>query len=272
MIEDPPASVPPPPAADDNETEPRLRRQLQDALSALEEARKELAQRGRLELLGQIAVGIGHELRQPLSVINNIAYCLRAALQEKAGDEHNPGPKASPLTYLDRLDEQVGLASRIISSLTEYARTQRPNRCPTNLNQLVQRQAARLQLPPNIRLETQLADKLVRVLVDPVHMERVFHILVTNAFQSMEASEGKVDLRTFSEAGGALLEVADTGPGIPEALREKLFQPFFSGRANGLGLGLALARQLLEANQGSIGFRSEPGRGACFQVRLPAAV
>ncbi len=271
MIEDPPASVPPPPPAND-QTESRLRRQLQDALSALEQARKELAQRGRLELLGQIAVGIGHELRQPLSVINNIAYCLRAALQQKAGDEHNPGPKASPLTYLDRLDEQVGLASRIISSLSEYARTQRPNRCPTDLNQLVQRQAARLQLPPNIRLGTQLADQLVRVLVDPAHIERVFHILVANALQSLEASEGKVDLRTFNEAGGALLEVADSGPGVPEALREKLFQPFFSGRANGLGLGLALARQLLEANQGSIGFRSQPGRGACFQVRLPAAV
>ena len=250
-----------------------LKHQLQEALAALEQAREELAQRERLALLGQIAVGIGHELRQPLSVISNIAYCLRSALEEKGGGAKSTvagaGSRTSPATHLDRLDEQVAEANRIIAGLMDYARTNRPRRRPTDLNELVEQQAARLNLSPQIHLRKLPAPDLPSVLADPLHLERVFHILAANALQSMEAAGGELYLRTYFEPGWVVLEVSDTGGGIPEELRAKIFRPFFSGKAHGIGLGLALARQLVEANEGRISFCSESGRGAVFQVRLP---
>lgn len=250
-----------------------LERRLREATAALEHARAELAQWERLALIGQIAVAIGHELRQPLSVINNVAYCLRLICQEKSGGEKeaSSGPSAAALPQLDRLESQVALANRIISNLMDYARSQQPNRRPIDLNRLVEEQFALLEIPRQIRWKKQLAMNLAPALADPFHLERILHNLVANAVESMRSSGGELCLRTFAEEGGVVLEVSDTGPGIPDELREKIFRPFFSSRSGGVGLGLALARHLTEANQGSIQFRSEPGRGACFQVRLPAA-
>lgn len=244
-----------------------LERQLQETSVALEQARQELAERERLALIGQIAVAISHELRQPLSVINNIAYYLHLV----CGEKDAPDAYASLRPHLDKLEDQVALANRIVSNLTEYARTQQPNRQPTDLNHLVEEQMALVEIPESIRVEKQLGPGLPRALADPVHVERVLHNLLTNAIQSMRASGGELRLRTFVEDLQVVLEVGDTGPGIPEELRDKIFQPFFSTKFGGLGLGLALARQLLEANQGSISFCTRPDRGATFQVRLPAA-
>ena len=246
----------------------RLERQLLEATAALEQARQELAQRERLAQLGQMSVSISHELRQPLSVINNIAYYLRLVCAEKGSSADAP---AALRRHLDKLEHQAALASRIICSLTEYAQTQQPSRRPTDLNQAIEKQTARLEIPETTGLEKHLAPKLAAALADPLHLERILHNLLTNAVQSMGTAGGALCLRTFAEDAGVVLEVSDTGSGIPEELHEKLFQPFFSTKSSSLGLGLALSRQLVEANQGSIRVRSQPGCGATFQVRLPAA-
>lgn len=246
---------------------------LEEALAEIQRLRALVSERERLVMLGQIAIGIAHELRQPLSVINSIAYCLRRVVKE-TGCENTPAPgmKTPPVVYLERLEDQVTTANRIITGLSEYARTQRPNISSTDLNQLVQREAARLELPPGVRVVQQLESGEVRTLADPLHLERIFHILASNALQSMEpAGGGELGFRTGGEPQAVTLQVSDTGTGVPEPLREKIFQPFFSSKASGLGLGLALARQLVEANGGTIGFQTRNGQGTVFEVRLPVA-
>lgn len=246
----------------------RLERQLRDTVAELEQARAECAQRERLALIGQIAVGIGHELRQPLSVINNLAHCIRL-LSEKSVPAGS-SPALAP--YLDGIGEQVLLADRIITSLTDYARTQNPSRRPTDLNALVEQQVRLFDVPANISVEKQLAPGLIPALADPVHIERALHNLAANAIESMRGQGGELRVATFALQGQVVLEVADTGPGIAQELHEKIFQPLFSTRTSGVGLGLALTRHLVEANQGSITFRSAPGHGTAFQVRLAPAV
>ncbi len=249
-----------------------LERRLQEAISALDDARQECALRERLSLLGQIAVGIGHELRQPLSVVNSAAYCLRAAFENASGGDVSAVAAAAP--HLNRLDQQIAEANRIITALMDYARTQQPRRRALDLNQLVEQEAVKLLAPEHTRCIRQLASGALPVMADPLHVERVFHILVANAFESLEcpegAASGEVCLRTFAEPHLAVLEVKDTGVGVPDDLREKIFKPFFSNKSKGLGLGLALARQLIEANSGNICFSSKVRCGSIFQVRLPS--
>lgn len=241
---------------------------LAETAADLREAREQLAQRDRMAMLGCIAAGIGHELRQPLSVINNIAYCLRLM----GADRTLPSAAgATAHAHLGRLEEQVALANRIISNLMDFVRRQQPNRSAVQLNALLEAEAAGLQPPENIRVEKDLAPELPPILADPFHVQRVLHNLALNALQSMGQSGGCLLLRTAAENNDVLLEVKDTGPGIREEIRDKIFQPFFSTKSGGLGLGLALSRHLVEANQGTIHFCSTPGQGASFQVRFPAS-
>lgn len=237
----------------------------QDTKKKPAELRQQEAERGRaaerLVLIGQATVAVGHELRQPLSVINNIAYCLRKAAPD------------SP--HLDRLDHQVALASRIIANLMEFARSQTARRSAVDLNQLVEQQIASFRLPSNIRFRARLAPALPKALVDSFHVERALENLLVNAVQSMGGARGRVGVRTFLEPSRwgprLVVEVADAGQGVPEQMRAHLFEPFRSGKSGGLGLGLALSRQLIEANEGTIRLIRTSRRGSLFQMHLPIA-
>jgi signal transduction histidine kinase len=246
----------------------QLERQLQEVCATLEQARAELMQREQLASVGQIVIGIGHELREPLAIIANLALCLRFIHQRQ---ELEPEAKATAGRYLDCIDEQVAEADRIIRSLIDYARTRHAERRSIDLNSLLEEQARMLHVPENVCLDAQLAPGLPPVLADPLHIERVFRNLVANAVDSMGAAGGELRIATFAAGESIVMEVADTGPGIPEELGDKVFQPMVSTRSAGTGLGLALCRQLVEANQGTISYRSAPGRGAAFQVLLTSA-
>jgi len=244
-------------------------RELETLVAGLQE---EVAQYRRLSELGQIAVGIGHELRQPLSVINSLAYCLRTAMRNCNADQCGMYvSRNAPMAYIDRMEEQVSLANRIIAGLGEYARTHRAAAAAIDLNMLLDREVAQLEVPENVRVLRQLEQPSPRAFADPVHVERMFHVLATNALQSMEAAGGELVLRTASDGAAVLMEISDTGAGVSDAVRDKLFLPFFTNKTSGLGLGLALARQLAVANNGSIEFRPASPHGAIFRVRLPKA-
>jgi signal transduction histidine kinase len=106
---------------------------------------------------------------------------------------------------------------------------------------------------------------------DPNQLKQVLLNLVLNAQQAMPQG-GRLDLRCLAPDDGVRIEVSDTGPGIPEGIRDKLFQPFFSTKKEGTGLGLSICRRLVEQMHGSIDFTTEPGKGTTFIVRLPCAV
>ena len=237
------------------------RKRAQDALEektrALETAQEELVRRERLATLGQLAGGVSHELRNPLGVIKNSVYYLNLVLPH---DEQ-------VRKHLAILDRQVVAATRIISSMLDFARTAPPTRASTDINALVREGVEQLQVPGSVRVVQSLGEGLQPTMVDVDQLRVVIDNLLLNAVQAM-TDGGVLTVSTRLLAGRIEISVEDTGRGIPAELIERVFEPLFTTKSGGIGLGLSLAKRLTEANGGTIRVTSAPGRGTCFTVEL----
>lgn len=243
-------------------------RELRHALEGLQAAQDELVKRERLAILGQLAGGVGHELRNPLGVMTNALYYLEAVLTDVP-------PTVGE--YLGILRTQIGLSERIVTDLLDFARVKSPERQETPLEQLVNDQLARIAMPPNIHIESVFPSDLPAVCVDRVQMGQVVLNLITNAVQAMVGSRAPAETAGNLLLRGRVLEthqvelqVRDSGPGIAPEHLEKIFEPLFTTKARGIGLGLAVSRTLARANGGDITVTSQPGAGARFSLTLPA--
>ena len=222
-----------------------------------------------------LAGDIAHELRQPLSAIQNIAFYLRATIPSRNG---------AVLKHLKTLEQQTAIAGEILSSMLEFARSGKPTIAPTDLHAVLKNVLSRAALHSSspssrLRLKQSLARRLPPVLADPVHVDRILSNLIANGVESMEKMErrgkrgaqGTLSVATGAEGRQVVVRVADTGCGISPAQARSIFEPFFTTKQTGTGLGLALCRRMAEANGGSIGFQSRPGKGTTFELRLPKA-
>jgi signal transduction histidine kinase len=237
-------------------------RELEAALHQLQEAQQALVRSEKLALLGQLASGVGHELRNPLGVMSNAVYYLDAAQQDAPEDIRRA---------LTMLREQIGLSARIVTDLLDFSRITPAERLPIPLSHIAETQLRRLAPPEHIKVTRDFPDSLPLVHVDPVHAGQVILNLLTNAVQAMD-SGGTLHLRGLLAPGGSvLLEVSDTGPGIPPDHLDKIFEPLFTTKATGIGLGLAMSKSLAQANGGDLAVASRPGRGATFAFSMPAA-
>jgi PAS domain S-box-containing protein len=239
-------------------------RKVQDALAvrtrALEAAQEELARKERLAILGQLAGGVSHELRNPLGVIRNSAYFLRMVVP---GDER-------VRKHLQILEREVATASRIVTDLLDFARVAPPVRVSVDLNELARELLERNPPPEQVLLTLDLAKDLPAVVVDRDQVELVLANFLRNAVQAMPDG-GMLTIRTTATEDGVRIVVEDTGVGIAPEHRELIFEPLFTTRARGIGLGLAVARSLAEANEGRITVTSQPGRGSQFALAFAQA-
>lgn len=234
---------------------------LQNALAELQATQHELVKREKLAILGQLAGGVGHELRNPLGVMTNALYYLDAVLRDD-----RPEVKE----YLGILRTQIGLSEKIIGDLLDFARVKTPQREPVAIGELVSEQLARLGPLNGVSLESEIPKDLPPVCIDRVQMGQVVLNLLTNAMQAMDTGRGTLSLRATLEQPDRLrLDVGDTGSGIAQNDAPRIFEPLFTTKARGIGLGLAVSRTLVQANGGDITFASEPGRGTTFTVRIP---
>jgi signal transduction histidine kinase len=237
-----------------------LEKRVEQRTMELREAQSALVRRERLATLGQLAGSVGHELRNPLGVMTNAVYYLEAVLA------------TSPDTvkeYLGILRTQIGLSEKIISDLLDYARVKPPQRDYVKVDQLVQEQRSRLP-HDGIRVVTDFPADLPPVYVDRVQVGQIVLNLLTNAVQAMPDEGGTLTLRGRGVNGArVVLEVEDTGCGIAPEEQEKVFEPLFTTKARGIGLGLAVSRGLAQANGGSLGLVSTIGRGTTFSLELP---
>jgi PAS domain S-box-containing protein len=238
----------------------RLEERVAERTRALEEAQSQLVRREKLAVMGQIAGGVGHELRTPLSIIKNAAFLLAEAINDASLN-------AGELVAM--IDGEVERADRIVADLLDFARSGTPVPLPLEPEALITGALARAQLPGGIEVVTDVPAALPLVLADPLQMEQVLLNLITNAHQSM-GSIGTLTLRAAaSDAGHLVFVVSDTGGGISESVMTQLFEPLFSTKARGIGLGLALCKHHVEANGGTIAAANNPERGATFTVTLP---
>lgn len=259
--------------------------QLQDLVAertrALEKAQERLLRQTRLATLGQIAGSIAHELRTPLGAIKNATYLIN--MLREPSDETLEEPIAI-------LNQEVATSDRIITSLLDYARPQRPHRQLIEVAPIVEHALQRLQPPPTVQVEAHVDGDLSPIIADATHLEQVFGNLLLNALQAMPEG-GRLTVRaehcaalpniespgflpehaTDGGTGWIVVSVGDTGAGIPPENLEHLFEPLFTTKTTGIGLGLALVKLLTQANGGGIAVTSVPGEGTMFDIYLPVA-
>jgi two-component system sensor histidine kinase DctS len=222
----------------------------------------------RLVTMGEMASTLAHELNQPLSAIASYnTGCLNTL---RAG---NSDP-AQLLEAVEKVGAQAQRAGRIIKGIHEFVRKSEPRRAPCDLNAVVEEAVGFIQPEARkrgVQVELRLAPDLPGVMADRVMLEQVVMNLAKNAVEAMSEGERRELTVTTSRTadGQARVSVADTGPGVAQALREKLFAPFFTTKAEGMGMGLNICRSIIEYHQGRLWLEPNAGGGSVFSFTLP---
>jgi PAS domain S-box-containing protein len=236
-----------------------LERRVSDRTERLELAQNELVRKERLAVLGQLAGGLAHQIRNPLGAITNAAYVLQRGL---ARNEDPEVKKALSIIF-----EEVWQANRIITDLLDYARVKPPDRHPVDIRTVVEQALASQAAPPSVTIEREMP-ALPPVAVDQDQVRDALENLIRNALEAMPFG-GTLTLRTERAGAELVVSVRDTGAGIPPELRGRLFEPLVTSKPLGLGLGLTTTRALIENQGGSISCSSGAAGGTCFEIRLP---
>lgn len=238
-------------------------RELETALGELREAQETLVRKEKLAMLGLLAGGVGHELRNPLGVMTNAVYYLSAVLKDAPTEVTE---------YLDIVATQIRLSEKIVGDLLDFARIRPPEFENVSVQQIVDEQLKRAGSVNGIKFEHDFPADLPRVRVDRVQIGQVVLNLITNAVQAMNGHGARITFRGRPAANGFVrLDVVDTGKGMTPAEMQRLFEPLFTTKARGIGLGLAVSRGLVLANGGVLSADSSPGNGTTMSMSLPAA-
>jgi signal transduction histidine kinase len=223
----------------------------------------EMARAEHLATIGELAAGLAHEIRNPLAGIAGVFDVMRKDLPAQS----------SSRAVLQEAQGEIRHIQTILNDLLAYARPRPPSFHPVDLNATVEQAVflARQQVRTKpIEISFEPERDLPKVVHDPVQIHQVVLNLLINGIQAI-AGKGKVEVTLRREGQFAIVRVADTGGGIPRDSLPKIFKPFFTTRNEGTGLGLPLAKGIVESHGGKIEVSSEPGHGAQFEVWLPIA-
>jgi PAS domain S-box-containing protein len=237
----------------------QLEKEVEERTRELREAQEELVRKEKLAVMGQLAGSVGHELRNPLSVIGNSAYFLKMKL--------DPADKIIR-KHLDIIEENVLKTNNIISGLLGFSKTGVPLLVKTDINKEIVTVLSGIEIPGTITTETILNETLPTVSVDVDQMQRAILNLILNAIQSMPDG-GTLKIQTAQEKGGIRISIQDTGKGISKENLDKIFEPLFTTKPKGIGLGLVIVKNIIEGHGGSIHVKSEVGKGTTFTISLP---
>jgi signal transduction histidine kinase len=224
----------------------------------------ELRQSEKFATLGRLSGSVGHELRNPLGVMSTVVVLIDGL------------PDASPKLkeYARLLREQIRLSERIITDVLDRARSGAPVQSVVDVPQLLDDIVSRAAVPAHIRVVRRDATPLPQVSLDRDHVGQIVWNLLTNAVQAIQGHAqrpGTITIGASVDAGRLRIEVHDTGPGISPAEADRVFDPTFTTKADGLGLGLSISRALAHAGGGELSVVATSGAGACFVLELPAA-
>lgn len=245
-------------------------RQRHAAEERLRELQLELLRASRLSAMGQMAAAIAHEVNQPLGATTNYIGAARIALKGARAEA-----SIRALTLIERAGEQTLRAGAIVGRLRDFIARGETEKSIVSPRQLIE-DAVALALVgaggPNLRLQFAFDPHECPILVDRIQIQQVVFNIVRNALEATEGSASREIVVATRAATNAELEisVADNGPGLPED-REAVFRPFATTKAQGMGIGLAICRTIIEAHGGRLGAESRPGGGAVFHFTLPMA-
>jgi signal transduction histidine kinase len=238
-----------------------LARRVDERTAELRAAQSELVRKERLSALGQLTATMAHELRNPLSAIRNTLFAVKETAANKGIDLERP---------LTRVERSVARCDRIINDLLDYTRVKELHLAELAPDPWIEEVLSEQRLPAGIELERRL-DADCMIAIDPERVRRVLINLIDNAAQAMpeDARERKITVTTaLLDDGHCEFAVADTGAGITADVLPKVFEPLFSTKSFGTGLGLPMVKQIVEQHGGTITITSEIGKGTRVTVRL----
>ena len=251
--------------------EPAARLRLDDALDRLfdmelaimlqtyqEDSDARLRRHERLATIGQIAASIGHDLRNPLGVMQSSLYILRKRVGEDARMQR----------HVEKIDSQIRVCDDIIRNLLELARNTPPRREPIDFVALFGEAIEAATMPAHVRVQTEIGPG-VDCRADPVLLRQAIVNLLTNAAQAHGDRPGHVHLSAGATDAGTLIAVSDDGPGFDPDTLARVFEPLVTTRTSGIGLGLALVKGVTERHGGTVEASNRPDGGALVRLHLP---
>lgn len=247
-------------------TKEELERRVEERSRELRMAQDNLVRKERLAVLGRLAGGVAHQIRNPLGAIKNAAYVVARGIRAAEGTGH--GEDAAQALAI--IHDEVERANRIITGLLEYARVRAPTPSPVDLEELVRSTVFAVSVPDHIRVRLDLT-AVPLVAVDAEQLRSALENLLLNGLEAM-SDGGTLTIKLFVRPPYAVLRIEDTGGGFLPQAKERLFEPLVTTKARGLGLGLVTARTLVEGQGGEVHcVRADPP-GAVFEVLLPLGV
>jgi len=245
-----------------------LAEELEKTNRRLEQIQVEARRSERLAALGQLSAGLAHEIRNPLGVIKGSAEMLQQKLQDS-------NPLASELASY--ISSEVNRLSALVTRFLDFARPQHLETAMHSVADVVERAlkaVAAQWTGPAIDVERKYEFDVPPVPLDENFCEQVFINLAQNAYEAMtDGGNLRVTIRAAQRdhVRGVEVQFSDTGPGVPEELREQIFNPFVTSKKSGVGLGLAIVSKIVDDHHGALRLEASSGQGACFSVFFPEA-
>ncbi len=228
---------------------------------ALEKSQELLVKSERLAAIGQAATMVGHDLRNPLQAIENGVFFINTELSSL--------PVSHKTTEtLQAIHNSIEYADKIVKDVQSFASTRKPAFRETDINAAIKETLSQVKTPENVKaiIET---DQLPKIEVDNEMIKSIFVNLANNGIQAMEKKGGTLKISTRKTNGFIEISFKDTGNGIKKENLRKIFTPFFTTKAQGMGVGLTISKRFAELHDGNIKVESKEGEGSVFTVKLP---
>jgi signal transduction histidine kinase len=235
-----------------------LEKKVEQRTKELQESQELVFRQEKLAVLGKLSGGIAHELRNPLAIINSAAYFLSDKL-----DENSELKECAEI-----IKDEVHDAEHIISTLNNFARQKQPSRSSQALGEMINTLVSHHPPPENIQLNLNIPKDFPPLYVDRQQILQAFTNLTHNAYQAM-SDGGTLTIAAKTNHEYAVISFRDSGKGFSKEGIKNLFQPLYSSKPEGIGLGLPIVKMLIEAHEGTIELKNDPGKGAEFLITLP---
>ena len=218
----------------------------------------------RLSAIGQTAGMIGHDIRNPLQSILGELYLSKSDINSLPDGDAKKNLKES----IDIIEENLSYINKIVVDLQDYSKPPKPILEEVVVERIIRDVLSTMDIPDAIQVNYSLEDNSLTLKADSTYMKRILTNLISNSMQAM-TNGGKISIEVERKHDKAILRVKDTGQGIPEEIRARIFTPLVTTKPKGQGFGLAVVKKLTEALNGTVTFESELGKGTQFNIELP---
>jgi signal transduction histidine kinase len=242
----------------------KANKELVNINERLSETQDRLVRSEKLAVVGKLASGVGHELRNPLGAIKTALYIIRKT--NLNNNTINNRQKSNQLFEI--IEKETERSVKIVNDLLGFSRTAKPAVSPADIKSIIESSLSRVKIPSNIEQKVLLEEPLPLISVDATQIDQVFVNLIQNACDAMQKG-GLLTIHARKENEFLTVTFTDTGCGIPENAKNKIFDPLFTTKPKGMGLGLAISVNIIQRHEGYIDLKSKEGEGASFIVKLP---